>query len=179
MVVRLESDLRGPVVTWLEEAGFQVQIEVPILWRRADVVGSREGSLTAVEMKLHHWRVALRQAMAYQLAADCVWVAMPLGPALQAYRQRWKFEAEGIGLIAVDDMGRVRCPIVTRPSPRLLPFLRARVLEDLRAFDLLLRRPIEEAVEFSTIPAPRRSSLRTESDDDRGRPPERGAARPT
>lgn len=133
VAVRLESDLRDPVMTWLVDAGFDVQVEVPILWRRADLVGMKAATLTAIEMKLDQWPTALRQAMAYQLAADRVWVAMPLFAASKAYRQRWKFDAEGVGLLAVDDMGRVRSPIAAGPSPRLLPFLREKVLENLRA----------------------------------------------
>lgn len=66
--------------------------------------------------------------MAYQLAADRVWVAMPLVAAQSTYRARWRFEAEGIGLLAVDDRGDVRTPIPARASPRLLPFLRERIL---------------------------------------------------
>ena len=129
MAFRFESDLREPVATWLRDAGFDVRIEVPILGRRADVVGSRGTSVTAIEMKMHRWAEALRQAIAYQLAADRVWVAMPLGAASRAYRQRWTFLSEGVGLLAVDDQGRVRSPILAAPSPRLLPFVREKVLE--------------------------------------------------
>jgi len=125
----LESDLREPVATWLQDAGFNVRMEVPILGRRADLVGSRGTTVTAIEMKLHRWAEALRQAIAYQLAADRVWVAMPLGAACRAYRHRWTFQSEGVGLLAVDDAGRVRSPIVAAPSPRLLPFVREKVLE--------------------------------------------------
>src|SRR2546430_16969060 len=75
---------------------------------------------------------ALRQAIAYQLAADRVWVAMPLDAASRAYRQRWTFEAEGVGLLAVDDHGHVRRPIRAAPSPRPLPFVRGKGLEAFR-----------------------------------------------
>lgn len=77
---------------------------------------------------MRDWREALRQATAYQLAANRVWVAMPLAGASSAYRERWRFEAEQVGLLAVDDRGQVRVPIAAGPSPRLLPFLRERVL---------------------------------------------------
>src|SRR3989442_2338421 len=80
-------------------------------------------------MKTHRWAEALRQAIAYQPAADRVWVAVPLGAACRAYRQRWTFLSEGVGLLAVDDQGRVRSPILAAPSPRLLPFVREKVLE--------------------------------------------------
>lgn len=102
--------------------------EVPILGRRADLIGRRTDSLVAVELKLRDWREAIRQAMAYQIAADHVWVAMPLAAASSAYRSRWRFEAEGIGLLAVDDRANVRSPIPASASPRLLPFLRERIL---------------------------------------------------
>jgi len=129
---RLESDLCKPVATWLQDAGFDVRREVPILGRRADLVGSCETTVTAIEMKMHRWDQALRQAIAYQLAADRVWVAMPLEAACRAYRQRWTFQSEGVGLLAVDDEGRVRSPILAAPSPRLLPFVREKVLESCR-----------------------------------------------
>src|SRR5437899_770481 len=96
----------------------------------------RERGLTAIEMKLHRWTEAIRQAIAYQIAADHVWVAMPLAAASRAYRQRWTFEAEGVGLLAVDDHGHVRRPIRAAPSPRLLPFVREKVLETFRIHEL-------------------------------------------
>jgi len=129
---RFESDLCEPVATWLQDAGFDVRREVAILGRRADLVGSCGTTVTAIEMKMHRWAEALRQAMAYQLAADRVWVAMPLEAACRAYRQRWTFQSEGVGLLAVDDEGRVRSPILAAPSPRLLPFVREKVLESCR-----------------------------------------------
>jgi hypothetical protein len=107
-----------------------VRSEIPILGRRADLVGSCDESLVAVELKLRDWREAIRQAMAYQLAAERVWVAMPLAAASAAYRSRWRFEAEGVGLLAVDDRGNVRAPIPAGPSPRLLPYLRERILAE-------------------------------------------------
>ena len=125
---RVEAELLDPISRWLEEAGFEVRTEVPILARRADVLGVRPDGLAAVEMKMRDWSGALQQAIAYQVAAEWTWVAMPLAAASSAYRQRWRFEAEGVGLLAVDDRGNVRTPISARPSPRLLPFLRERVL---------------------------------------------------
>jgi hypothetical protein len=126
---RFEANLREPVAAWLQDAGFEVRMEVPILGHRADLVGSRGAFVTAIEMKLDRWTQALRQAIAYQLAADRAYVAMPLGPASRAYRERWAFQAERVGLLAIDDLGHVRVPIPAGPSPRLLPFLRERFLE--------------------------------------------------
>lgn len=121
--------------------------EVPILGRRADLVGVRD-DVVAVELKLRDWGEALRQAIAYQLAADRVWIAMPLATASAAHRHRWELEAEGVGLLVVDDGGGVRTPVEARPSPRLLPFLRERAREGPRPsgeptlpFDRFLSQP--------------------------------------
>jgi len=126
---RLESELAEPIAAWLEDAGYSVRMEVPILGRRADLLGFRPGSVTAIEAKMSNWVQALRQAIAYQLGADRSWVAMPLAAASRAYRQRWDFEAERVGLLAIDDRGGVRTAIPAGPSPRLLPFLRDKILE--------------------------------------------------
>jgi len=104
---RLETELVEPLKAWLQHAGFQVCTEVPILHRRADLLGVRGEDVTAIEVKMHQWDQALRQATAYQLAANQCWVAMPLGSASRAYRERWRFEVEAVGLLAVDDVGRV------------------------------------------------------------------------
>lgn len=124
MVPRLEADLRGPVSAWLQDAGFSIRSEVSLVGRRADLVGVRRDGVAAVELKLADWLAALRQAIAYQLAADWAWVAMPLAAAGRAHRDRWRFEREGIGLLAVDDAGLVRPAIPAHASPRLLPFAR-------------------------------------------------------
>ena len=112
----------------MQAAGYRVEAEVPILGRRADLVGARDDGLVAVELKMRDWREAIRQALAYQLGADRTWVAMPLAAASAAYRHRRRLESDGVGLLAVDDRGTVRTPIPAEPSPRLLPFLRDRVL---------------------------------------------------
>jgi hypothetical protein len=124
-----ETELVEPVATWLEASGFDVRVEVPILGRRADILGSRTDEVAAVELKMYDWRGALRQALAYQLAADRAWVAMPLAAASRAYRSRWKFEVEKVGLLAIDDQGGVRVPIPAGESPRLLPFLQTKILD--------------------------------------------------
>ena len=127
MAYRIEAELVGPVSAWLRGAGFEVRLEVPILGRRADLIGVRSDRVEAVELKLRDWREALRQAIAYQIGADRVWVAMPLAAASTAYRERWRFEAEHVGLLAVDDTGRVRAPIPAGSSIRRLPFVEDRV----------------------------------------------------
>jgi len=78
-----------------------------------------------VELKLRAWRDALRQATAYQLAADRAYVAMPLGRVQEVWGRRQAFEREGIGLLAVDSGTRVRDAMPASASPRLFPPLRA------------------------------------------------------
>jgi len=127
---RLESDLKKPIADWLSTDGFDVHFECEILGRRADLVGHRAGCVAAVEAKLRDWREAFRQALAYQLAADRAWVAMPLDAAARAYRQRWRFEAEAVGLLAVDDSSRIRVLVAAQRSPRLLDFARSGLLAE-------------------------------------------------
>lgn len=129
MAFRSEVELVEPLAAWLEAAGFSVRLEVPIVRRRADLLAWRGDDVTAIEMKLQNWAEALHQAVAYQLAADWTWVAMPLAAASRAYRERWRFEAEHVGLLAVDDAGVVRIPISAGRSPRLLPFVQEKILE--------------------------------------------------
>lgn len=123
----LEREMSGPVAEWLSDAGFVVALEVSVAGRRADLVGWRGDRVAAIETKLEAWPEALRQAIAYQVGADWTWVAMPLAAAARAYRHRWRFEAEGVGLLAVDDARRVRIAVPAAASPRLLPFARDRV----------------------------------------------------
>jgi hypothetical protein len=93
-----------------------------------DLIGVREGRVAAVENKLRDWSAAVRQAIAYQIAADWSWVAMPLAQAARAYRHRVRFDNEGVGLLAVDDVDRVRVVIPAATSARLLQFSQAAVL---------------------------------------------------
>ena len=112
-----ERDLAGPVVGHFEALGFTVFGEVGI------ALGPEE--IVAVELKLRAWRDALRQATAYQLAADRAYVAMPLGRVQEVWGRRQAFEREGIGLLAVDSGTRVRDAMPASASPRLFPPLRA------------------------------------------------------
>lgn len=114
-----ESDLTGPVKTFLEFRRYSVLDEVVVGGRRADLVGIGE-TVAAVELKLRDWRAALRQATAYQLGAEYAWVAMPLAAAAIALRYRDRFEREGVGLLGVVGT-ECRTLIEARPSPRLLP----------------------------------------------------------
>ncbi len=116
-----ERDLLPPVAAYFLGLGYEVFEEVEIAGRRADLVAARTTDVAAVELKVKDWRAAVRQAMAYQLGADRSYVALPLWRAQEAYRSRHAFEAEGIGLLAVDAHGLVRTVLAPLPSPRRMP----------------------------------------------------------
>src|SRR3990172_12781445 len=80
--------------------------------------------VVAVELKIHDWKQALKQAVMYQLAADYAFVAMPFETAFTAYRHRWRFEDDGVGLLAVrgEEVRVLLEPEASlRPLPRLPP----------------------------------------------------------
>ena len=131
-----EQDLVAPVAGHLESLGYRVFSEVEIAGRWADLVGIGP-DFVAVELKLRAWREALRQATAYQLAADRAYVALPLHGAQVAHRARYAFEREGIGLLAVDDAGGVRTILPAAASPRRLPALTDGLRENLEAVDAM------------------------------------------
>ncbi|MFQ6128018.1 MAG: hypothetical protein ACE5QW_03855 [Thermoplasmata archaeon] len=98
-------------------------------WVDLIAVGNN-GRIIAVELKLENWREAIRQAVAYQLGADFSVVVMPLGKAIDAYRNRYYFRKEGVGLFGV----RVRTPevrvlIEPEPSTRVMPSIRDNLFE--------------------------------------------------
>jgi hypothetical protein len=112
------------------EHGFQTFTEVRMINRWVDIVAVGNGRIIAVELKLENWRQAIRQALAYQLGADYSVVGMPLGKAIDAYRNRYYFRKEGLGLFGV----RVRTPevrvlIEPEPSTRVMPTIRDNLFE--------------------------------------------------
>lgn len=118
----LEADLLPPLARHFEALGFRVFAEVPVTGRRADLVAVADEGLVAVEMKLARWREAVRQAVAYQVWAPHAYVALPFPRALRAARHRARFEAEGVGLLAVLDCD-VRTFWPAARSARLFPAL--------------------------------------------------------
>lgn len=120
-----EIHLRESVEAFFSEHGFVTFTEVRMMNRWVDLVAVGNGDVVAIELKLENWRQAIRQAVAYQLGADLSVVAMPLGKAIDAYRNRYYFRKEGIGLLGV----RVRTPevrvlIEPDPSLRMMPSIR-------------------------------------------------------
>src|SRR3972149_4368499 len=100
-----ERDLAPAIVAHFEALGYEVFHEIELGGRRADLVAENASELVGTELKLHEWRNALRQTMAYQLAADRAFVALPLRRAQDAHRARHLFDREGVGPLAVSQVG--------------------------------------------------------------------------
>lgn len=98
-----ETDLYGPVKTWLEGQGFEVKAEVGA----ADVVACRaKEDPVIVELKTGFSLTLLQQAVARQRLSDWVYVAVPRWKGKSAWRS---FKANvglckrlGIGVISVN-----------------------------------------------------------------------------
>lgn len=122
----LESALAEPVGRHLEAQGYETFYEVHFNGRIADVIGLQAEEVVAVELKLHDYRMAHRQAMAYQVGCHRSYVGVPLPTALEALRRhRFEFERSGTGLLAVNmPDGDVRELLPARHhEARFLPFL--------------------------------------------------------
>ena len=100
----LELELIKPVSDYFKKQGYIVKNEIKIGYCRADLVAFKNDEVVAVELKLSDWKKAIVQAKNYQLAADYVYLAVPL---LRAYNILKKAEhilkKEGIGLLIVKE----------------------------------------------------------------------------
>lgn len=134
-VPRLERELAPPVARHFLSQGYEVWEEVPFNGRIADLVAVRDEEVVAVELKLTDYRMAQRQALAYQVGAHRSYVGLPLEVALRALRRhRHAFEQSGTGLLAVslDHAPQTRELLPARThEARFLPFL-AEALKRLR-----------------------------------------------
>ncbi len=99
-----EVKLKRPVLHFLRGIGCdKLKTEITFVDRGIDVFGFKTGPEPlsyAVELKLHDWQKAIRQAAIYQLCADYCFVAMPYDKA-ETLDLRL-FSAAGVGLLAVN-----------------------------------------------------------------------------
>lgn len=127
LLPRLERDMLAPVVAHFVRDGHEVQSEVHFNGRIADVLAAKDGLVTTVELKLADWPTAVRQALAYQVAAHRSFVALPLVNVLRFQSRsdfRRAFAETGCGLLAVNHPhGDVREIYPARASTRRLDFL--------------------------------------------------------
>ena len=148
---RLEEDLRPRVDAHFRQRGFRTHHEVHLLERWIDVVAVKE-EVVAIELKIRDWREALKQAVMYQLAADYSVVAMPWENAFTAHRHRWRFEADGVGLLAVRGE-EIRMILEPEYSVRKLPWLTELLRAEAPVTKRLPRNEVEGFTTAAKLPA--------------------------
>lgn len=102
--MRFESEraLALAVLWWLEKSSdILLSCEAPVLGRSVDLALWVHDEVHTIELKLHDWRQALRQAVDHQLAADFSYICMPHRRVTSAMRNA--FADTGIGLLFYAD----------------------------------------------------------------------------
>jgi hypothetical protein len=99
-----EFELIKPVSDYFTRQGYHVLEEVPIGYCRADLVAFKDDVVIAVELKLQYSQKALIQVKNYQLAADYVYLAIPLMKSFSMLRKKEHvLRKEGIGVLLVNE----------------------------------------------------------------------------
>jgi hypothetical protein len=99
-----EFELIKPVSDYFTRQGYRVLEEVPIGYCRADLVAFRDDIVIAVELKLRYSQKAFIQVKNYQLAADFVYLALPLMKSFSMLRKKEQLlRKEGIGVLLVNE----------------------------------------------------------------------------
>jgi len=117
----LELELLKPVIDFLKKQGYVVKREIKIGYCIADIVGFKDDTVIAVELKLSNWKKAIIQAKNYQLGSDFVYLAFPLEKSYNILRKaESKLKKEGIGLLVVNEKNCIVSEIIKpRESNRL------------------------------------------------------------
>jgi len=99
-----EFELIKPVSEYFLRQGYRILEEVPIGYCRADLVAFKGDEVVAVELKLQYSQKAIIQVKNYQLAADFVYVALPLMKSFSMLRKKEHLlRKEGIGVLLVNE----------------------------------------------------------------------------
>jgi len=99
-----EFELIKPVFDYFTAQGYLVLEEVPIGYCRADLVAFKEDVVIAVELKLQYSQKAFVQVKNYQLAADFMYLAIPLMKSFSLVRKKEHLlRKEGIGVLLVNE----------------------------------------------------------------------------
>jgi len=99
-----EFELIKPVSDYFTRQGYHVLEEVPIGYCRADLVAFKDDIVIAVELKLQYSQKAMIQVKNYQLAADFVYLAIPLMKSFSMLRKKEHvLRKEGIGVLLVNE----------------------------------------------------------------------------
>lgn len=75
-VFRTEGEMVEFLTAFLLDNGYAVRLEVSNMGQSADVVATKNRWVTAIEAKLNKWSVALNQAIAHEIVADFVCIAV-------------------------------------------------------------------------------------------------------
>jgi len=119
---RWERLLLSPVAAYFGRKGFRwQQPEMRFYDRRIDLYAfSRTDDIAvAVELKLHRWRYAMKQALLYQLCSDFVYIALP-SVWIKSVRVDLLSEY-GIGLVSVDAKMHCRQVVPAKASSVVRP----------------------------------------------------------
>jgi hypothetical protein len=99
-----EFELIKPVSDYFLRQGYSVLEEVPIGYCRADLVAFKGDEVIAIELKLQYSQKAFIQVKNYQLAADFVYLALPLMKCFSMLRKKEHLlRKEGIGVLLVNE----------------------------------------------------------------------------
>ncbi|MGD0018252.1 MAG: hypothetical protein ABSD62_03280 [Candidatus Limnocylindrales bacterium] len=123
-----EQEVVEAVVCFIDTMGFDHVREFPLLGKVADVYGFRRDldvSL-AVECKERDWRRAIRQAVAYQVAADLVFLAMPARHVTDNVTREMR--CRGIGVISVGQDGATVVVVPARSGTYLIQAVREKAI---------------------------------------------------
>ncbi len=96
--------------------------EIRIGFCRADLVAFKDNKVCAIELKLKYCKKALIQAQNYQLAADYVYLAVPLMNVYSIIRKAEPLlQKHGIGILTVNELtGKVNPLLPAHLSKRKL-----------------------------------------------------------
>jgi predicted RecB family endonuclease len=97
-----EKRIENGLARHLSSYNSLVRKQVAFTQKRIDIVVQNENKTWAIEVKIHDWKGALRQAFQNKIAFDFSYVAIWHKYSHRALNNRQVFESMGIGLIVVN-----------------------------------------------------------------------------
>ena len=125
-----EEELLAPVRRYAKRKGFAAQYaELPFFEYRIYLyaVSKPSGEAIAVELKMKNWRLALHQAIIYQLCSDFVFIALPVAKAGTV--DTAELSRHGVGLILVGLDRRCRLALEATRSSEVREYYRRPYVE--------------------------------------------------
>lgn len=102
-----EKELRDLYINKKKFNAIQLYTEVPVFARSVDLVALNvyEGSLSAIEFKLHDWKRAIEQVSNLSLCFDYLFICLPKPSSSKTVsRIKKACMVNGIGLLLYDEM---------------------------------------------------------------------------